>query len=340
MAEEWTEILDLLCPMHARLDAAGTIRHAGPTLRKLSGEAAEGGARFLEIFELTRPRGIESMTDLAGCGGTRLQLRLRSGPRTRLKGMLAPLPDGGAVVNLSFGISILDAVRDYALTNADFAATDLAMEMLYLVEAKSAAMEASRMLNLRLRGAMIAAEEQAYTDTLTGLKNRRALDHVLARLIGRGEDFALMQLDLDRFKAVNDTMGHAAGDHVLQHVARILVEETRERDTVARIGGDEFVLLLLRPGARTQIAALAARLIARIEAPIVLGEDRAAISASAGTALSRDYKAPEAERLLADADAALYAAKRAGRAGHAFGACRSGAAGEDRRAERDPPHPR
>ncbi|MFP4275581.1 MAG: GGDEF domain-containing protein, partial [Paracoccaceae bacterium] len=155
--------------MHARLDAEGTIRHAGPTLRKLCDGAPPEGARFLDLFELTRPRGIASMADLAASSGTRLNLRLRGGPRTRLKGVLARVPEGGAVVNLSFGISILDAVRDYALTNADFAATDLAMEMLYLVEAKSAAMEASRMLNLRLRGAMIAAEEQAYTDTLTGL---------------------------------------------------------------------------------------------------------------------------------------------------------------------------
>jgi len=76
-------------------------------------------------------------------------------------------------------------------------------------------MEASRTLNQRLQGAKIAAEEQAFTDTLTGLKNRRALNLVLARLSEAKVPFTVMQLDLDYFKAVNDTYGHAAGDHVL-----------------------------------------------------------------------------------------------------------------------------
>ena len=72
--------------------------------------------------------------------------------RTELKGILVPMPDGRMIVNLSFGISILNGVQDYSLTNADFAATDLAIELLYLMEAKSAAMEASRRLNLRPPG--------------------------------------------------------------------------------------------------------------------------------------------------------------------------------------------
>ena len=116
--------------------------------------------------------------------------------------------------------------------------------MLYLVEAKSAAMDESRALNSRLQGAKIAAEEQAFTDTLTGLKNRRALDHVMARLLAMGEVFSCMHVDLDYFKSINDTLGHAAGDHVLQVVAQVLVAETRAPDTIARVGGDEFVILV------------------------------------------------------------------------------------------------
>ena len=238
------QLLDTLCPMHAVLDRTGHITHLGPTLQKLRPGIALIGTRFLEVFELQRPRTVTSMDDLLECAGTKLHLRFRDSPRTSVKGILVELPDNqGAVINLSFGISILEGVSDYALTDADFAATDLAVEMLYLVEAKSAAMEASRTLNLRLQGAMIAAEEQAFTDTLTGLKNRRAQDHILERLMCSGTEFALMHVDLDYFKAVNDTLGHAAGDHVLQHVARVLVDETREDDTVARVGGDEFVLI-------------------------------------------------------------------------------------------------
>ncbi|MFC6759321.1 GGDEF domain-containing protein [Sulfitobacter porphyrae] len=149
------------------------------------------------------------------------------------------------IVNLSFGISIVDGVRDYALSNADFAATDLAIEMLYLIEAKTAAMDESRRLNLRLQGAKIAAEQEADTDALTGLGNRRALNNVLTRMVAGRVPFAVMQIDLDYFKSVNDTLGHAAGDHVLQTVAQIMVEETRNKDTVARVGGDEFTVVLV-----------------------------------------------------------------------------------------------
>ncbi|WP_135501468.1 diguanylate cyclase domain-containing protein [Roseovarius aestuariivivens] len=312
-------MLDTLCPMHAILSPTGHVRHAGPTLTKILGDPPVTGRRFLELFELLRPSVPASMTSLCGIAGQRLHLRLRADPRSEMKGVLMPLPggpDGALVVNLSFGLSVVDAVRNYALSNADFAATDLTVEMLYLVEAKSAAMEASRKLNLRLQGAKIAAEAQAYTDTLTGLNNRRALEPVMSRLIEAGEDFALMHLDLDHFKSVNDTMGHAAGDHVLETVARILRDETRAGDTIIRVGGDEFVLIfapLIRPG---NLGDIAARLIRRLEEPIVFRDRICRISASLGSTLSRDYDDPRIEAMMEDADIALYAAKDGGRGRH------------------------
>ena len=317
-------VLDILCPMHVAVDAEGRVVHAGPTLQKLCPGAPLAGRRFLDLFELRRPRAVRDMATLLASSRLKLHLKFRDGPGTALKGVLAPLPPGiggqggGAVVNLSFGISILDAVRDHDLSAADFAATDLAIEMLYLVEAKSAAMAASRKLNLQLQSAKVAAEEQAFTDTLTGLKNRRAMDHVLERLIGSGRDFALMHLDLDYFKAVNDTMGHAAGDHVLQQVARIMVEATRRGDTVARVGGDEFVILFDGLVDAKRLDKVAARIIRELERPIAFGDQTAHISSSAGTVLSSCYAVPEAARMLADADLALYASKRKGRACHSF----------------------
>ena len=230
--------LDVLCPMHVIVNRSGHIVHAGPTVQKLHSGKPVVGQRFLEMFVLKRPRALSSVEDLRKAAGTKLHLQLSIAPYTALKGILMPGPqEDQLLVNLSFGISIIDAVRDFELTSADFAATDMAIEMLYLVEAKSAAMEASRKLNLRLQGAKIAAEEQAFTDTLTGLKNRRAMDHILARQIEADCKFAIMHIDLDFFKAVNDTKGHAAGDYVLQVVSRIMVEETRETDTVGRVGG-------------------------------------------------------------------------------------------------------
>ncbi len=190
--------------------------------------------------------------------------------------------------------------------------------MLYLVEAKSAAMEASRKLNIRLQGAMIAAEEQAFTDTLTGLKNRRAMEHVVDRLIAAGQPFSLMQLDLDFFKAVNDTRGHAAGDQVLQTVARLMVEETRSEDTVARVGGDEFVLVFSQMVSRERLESIAARIIRRLQEPIMYNGQTCRISGSAGSVRSIDYDRPELDGMLADADLALYASKHKGRGCHSF----------------------
>lgn len=316
MNEFPVEMLHLICPMHAVLDRTGHIRQAGPTLHKLSDTPMEG-TRFLEMFEVYRPRAVYGMTDLLQTSGRKLHLRLRKGVRTPLKGILIENGQGGAIINLSFGISVVDGVRDYALTSSDFAPTDLAVEMLYLVEAKSAAMDASRNLNTRLQGAMVAAEERAFTDTLTGLGNRRAMDTVLDRLCRGGQGFSTMHLDLDLFKQVNDTMGHAAGDQVLRQVARVMLDETRQDDTVARVGGDEFVILFGRLTARQRLAEIAERLIARIEEPIFHDGQECNVSASIGISVA-EPGATDPARILEEADFALYASKRAGRARHSF----------------------
>lgn len=315
-----TDVLDVLCPMHLMLNATGHITHAGPTIQKMRSGTPMIGQRFLEVFVVKRPRCITGMDDLRQATDLKLHLELRDAPRTELKGIMVPTSasDGSMIVNLSFGISILESVRDYSLTNADFAATDLAIEMLYLVEAKSAAMEASRRLNLRLQGAKIAAEEQAFTDTLTGLKNRRAMDTVLSRLVAGQSSFAVMHIDLDFFKAVNDTLGHAAGDHVLQIVARIMVEETRETDVVARVGGDEFTVILTDVRSDDILRRVGRRIIDRLEEPMPFNGQDCRISASIGTVWIRSGDNPSMEALLSDADVALYASKHAGRARQTF----------------------
>ncbi|MEX0311138.1 MAG: diguanylate cyclase, partial [Tateyamaria sp.] len=307
------DALDALCPMHLVLSDTGHVLHAGPTVQKLRPKTQMQGRRFLEIFDLKRPRAVTTMEGLRAVAGTKLHLQLRDAPKTEVKGLLVPGPeDGQCIVNLSFGISVVDAVADYALTSADFAATDLTIEMLYLVEAKSAAMEASRKLNLRLQGAMIAAEEQAFTDTLTGLKNRRAMDHVLARHADWGTGFGLMQIDLDWFKAVNDTLGHAAGDHVLQTVARVMVEETRDSDTVARIGGDEFVIIL--PNARTgeAMSGIGGRIIRRLSRPIPFQGEECRIFARIGVSIFDPASGQSVAEVMDDADVAPYASKHGG----------------------------
>ena len=246
-----------------------------------------------------------------------MSLRLLAGPKLALKGVLVPTPMG-AVLNLSFGISIVTAVREYALTGTDFAATDLAMEMLYLVEAKSVAMGESRKLNARLQETTLAAQEEAFTDSLTGLKNRRAMDHIMDQFLASEKVFALMHLDLDRFKLVNDTFGHAAGDHVLQHAALIMLAQTRKEDAVLRVGGDEFIFIFPGVTDLETLDAMADRLIRALEKPIESDGRMCKISGSVGITLATDYAVPAASQLLADADTALYAAKNAGGAQHRF----------------------
>ncbi|MCV2881401.1 GGDEF domain-containing protein [Actibacterium sp. XHP0104] len=304
-----------LMPLHLWLTPDGMIRQVGPTLQKLRPGIEMPGGEFDDLFDLRRPRDAGPIWRLGDGATMRVQLAFRGTSGTALKGLAIGLGKGrGVLINLSFGISVVDAVAQFGLTLGDFAATDLAVEMLYLVEAKTAVEAETRRLTQRLQLARIAAEEQAYTDTLTGLKNRRALQPVMARLLEQPAAFGVMHVDLDYFKEVNDTHGHAAGDHVLQQAAQILQQETRASDTVIRLGGDEFVLLLDGPMTMARMRAIAQRIIERLQEPIPFEGNLCRISASIGAALSSDYDHPEPEQLLHDADMALYASKRAGRA--------------------------
>lgn len=307
-------MLGQLLPMHLCMNASGDITHAGPTLMKLRPKGELIGKPFLNVFKLRRPEGVKCSEMLFNLEGEKLHLRFCSAPATSFKGQIVKTSEACVLMNLSFGISVADSVGDYGLTISDFAPTDLTVEMLYLVEAKTAVMNELRKLNSRLHSAKIVAEEQASTDTLTGLRNRRGMDQMLARNIERDKSFGLMHLDLDFFKDVNDTHGHAAGDYVLQAVANVLVSETRSEDTVARIGGDEFVILFPGLANAEKLNVLAERIIAQLEQPITFNDAHCRISASIGTTTSEVYESLNAEKMLADADFALYASKSKGRA--------------------------
>ena len=308
------EALDALMPMHVAIEASGRIGRHGPLLSRL-GRAASGlrGADAFEALAFRRPRGLASMEALRAEAGGPLRLALRADPAMQMAGVAAGLPGGGVLLNLSFGLGVVEAVRRHRLTATDFAPTDLAVEMLYLVEANAAVMAESRDLVDRLQGARMAAEAEAQSDALTGLANRRALDGVLAGLIRQRRAFALMALDLDRFKQVNDTLGHAAGDHVLREAAAVMLGVVRSGDVVARAGGDEFAILFPGLVRAERLAEIADRLIEGLEHPIRAEGVECAISASIGVTTTASYGAPDAERMTADADAALYASKEAGR---------------------------
>jgi diguanylate cyclase (GGDEF)-like protein len=141
------------------------------------------------------------------------------------------------------------------------------------------------------------------------------MDLALERsLADRFADFAVLHIDLDLFKQVNDSFGHAAGDHVLSRVGDVLRSELRHTDVAGRVGGDEFLVIVYDCTDPAALGALAERLIAELEEPIVFEGEICRISASIGIAASTDYVArPSADDLLADTDMALYRAKRGGR---------------------------
>ncbi len=304
---------DILMPLHMVVAADGRVRAAGPTLRRVAGDAPLVGCALFDRFAIRRPRGIADMAALRAHAGRALVLDQRDPRPTPFRGVAVPVgEDGALLVNLSFGIALVDAIRDHDLKAGDFAATDLAVEMLYVLEAKATILDEWRKLNGRLHSARLAAERQAFTDTLTGLGNRRAMDHVLSQLVADGQPFGLIHLDLDFFKEVNDTLGHAAGDHVLRVAARAMADVTRAEDTLVRAGGDEFLLILPRQVDGARLRDLAERLIARLQRPIPFDGQVCRVSGSAGIAVSHGGDMT-VDTILARADAALYAAKGAGR---------------------------
>jgi diguanylate cyclase len=161
----------------------------------------------------------------------------------------------------------------------------------------------------------------AQHDTLTGLANRSRFQDIINRqlaLLSRdGMPLAVMCIDLDRFKQVNDTLGHWAGDLVLKQVADRLLRTVRETDTVARIGGDEFVLLQTAATQPESSGNLAARIIETLSQPFDLNGNQMTIGASVGIALAPRDSA-QADVLVQDADIALYRAKSSARGTYCF----------------------
>ncbi len=166
-----------------------------------------------------------------------------------------------------------------------------------------------------------ALEHLARHDPLTALPNRRVfferLEHALASSRRSGKQLAVLFIDLDHFKELNDCLGHSLGDHVLQAVATLLRSATRESDTVARLGGDEFVILFEVVEDAQQVISILQKLHERFQLPMLIDGHEVQVQASMGVSLfPRD--GDDIESLVQQADRAMYKAKNAGRNTYAF----------------------
>jgi diguanylate cyclase (GGDEF)-like protein len=163
----------------------------------------------------------------------------------------------------------------------------------------------------------LAELELANFDTLTGLPNRAIFSDRLRKAVASAKtgrhQMAVMFVDLDHFKAVNDKLGHEAGDELLRIVANRIASCVRSDDIVARIGGDEFTVILPMVSDGSDAANLAQRIIQTLARPIALKAGEAQVGASIGIAMLASHEADTPEELLRKADIAMYLAKENGR---------------------------
>jgi diguanylate cyclase (GGDEF)-like protein len=173
----------------------------------------------------------------------------------------------------------------------------------------------------RLRAEQIV-RHLAYHDSLTGLANRALLGqeliHAIAAADRHDDHVGLVFIDLDDFKPVNDTHGHAYGDHALREISRRISSCVRLTDTVARVGGDEFIVLLPRLRSTGDLQRVAHKIANKVERPLRLGDSSVTITASMGLALYHAGESPE--EFVTRADRAMYECKGAGMPGWSLAA--------------------
>jgi diguanylate cyclase (GGDEF)-like protein len=174
---------------------------------------------------------------------------------------------------------------------------------------------------IRRKQAELSLRRLAHYDALTGLANRsqfrRRLEHALARTQRRGTSAALMMIDLDRFKTINDSLGHQAGDRMLVMVAKRLRACLRDTDKVARLGGDEFTVTLEDLQTPNEAAEIAQKILEAISKPFAVGRHQLYVTPSIGITLF-PHDGADADRLTRNADTAMYKVKAAGRNGYMF----------------------
>jgi two-component system cell cycle response regulator len=212
-------------------------------------------------------------------------------------------------------VIVLTAQPGHKLRALQAGAKDFISKPFDLVEVKTRIhnMLEVRLLYKKVENYNKVLEQTALHDSMTGLPNRGLFDDRLVHAIALAKrhdwTLAVMFLDLDRFKLINDTHGHALGDGVLKEIAKRLLQHSRDEDTVCRNGGDEFLYLLVNPQGTENIERIAGTLLKTIGQPIGMGDLQLVINASIGIAVYPD-NGTTGEQLIRNADAAMYRAKK------------------------------
>jgi diguanylate cyclase (GGDEF)-like protein len=281
------------------------------------------GLRFGELFEVATPRIPCSFDSFAAVPRSLFLLASRTRPGLLLRGQILHDPAADCLFFVgSPWMTETTAFASLGLTLHDFAASDAVVDYVLLLQNQTTALDEARALTARLHDTAEQLTHQAFHDSLTGLPNRaRLLDHLQRKLLEpktSGHRLAVLTLDLDGFKAVNDTYGHSAGDEVLAVVGNRLRAAARDGDLIARFGGDEFAFVLEPAGGQFDEQAavrVAERVLSALATVVPLPSFPAItvpLSASIGIAYSGGG-ADTAEELLRNADLAMYAAKAEGR---------------------------
>ncbi len=307
-------LLDTILPFHLVLDEQGVVRHLGPSLQMLARDAC--GQSLVEAVAYAT--GSIDIAEAPSYSWTQRLVHLRfHSPDFTLRGEFHAHDDGGWLFAGALDPTDAHRISALGLSPSNFAASDLTMDFSMMKWTRDSQIRETRLALLQLRKSISDGRElreRVDTDSLTGIANRNRLleligDEMNART---PRDLAVLMVDIDRFKAINDLNGHRIGDEVLIHVARHLAWVVGDQGVAARLGGDEFsVVVPAPPGGigdlRLTVDQLCTDIVAINHAPVKVEDRRIPIRLTVGVAFHNDEET--AGDLLRHADIAMYAAR-------------------------------